>query len=314
MNKYERLLYILNLVRSHQGLNAAKLARKCEVTERTIFRDITALSSANVPIYYDRGYKFLTGSFLPTLNFDLNEYLLTREALRTTPLKRLPERRKALKSIEAKIDACLSPQVSEERKYEGTGSELFVKERPLSAREALWYGLIERAISGRLVIELDYDAIDSGARVRAVEPRFSICASGKFYFVGYCLLRKDYRTFRLSRIKKLTLTDHRAEQRAAIDPNSYFRNSWTVFGGEVLDVSLEFSGRAARLVASGSYMSGEEKEHLSGGRLSYRVKVTGVAEIGSWLMGYGSEVKVIAPPELREWVTEQARGILERHA
>lgn len=314
MNKYERLLYILNLVRTHRGLNAAGLARKCEVTERTIFRDITALSSANVPIYYDRGYKFLTGSFLPTLNFDLKEYLLTREALRTTPLKRLPEQRTALKSIEAKIDACLSRQVIEEVKYDRSEAILSVKERPLSAREALWYGQIERAIGERLVMEMDYESIDTGKNKRIVEPRFSICASGKFYFVGFCLLRNDYRTFRLSRIKKITLTRRRAESRPAIDPESYFQNSWTVFGGDVLDVNLEFSGRAARLVATGSYLSGEKKKRLAGGRLRYQAKVAGVAEIGRWIMGYGFEVKVIAPKQLRDWVTSQARGILKQNS
>ncbi len=314
MNKYERLLYILNLVRSHRGLNAAELARKCEVTERTIFRDITALSSANVPIYYDRGYKFLTGSFLPTLNFDLKEYLLTREALRTTPLKRLPEQRKALKSIEAKIDACLSPQVREEQKYNLSAANLTVKERPLSAREALWYGMIERAVGERVVIELEYESIDSGKSKRTVEPRFSICASGKFYFVGFCLMRNEYRTFRLSRIKKITLTTRRADRRPAIDPKSYFQNSWSVFGGDVVDVTLEFSGRSARLVDSSSYLAGEKKKSLTGGRLRYQAKVAGLTEIGRWIMGYGSEVKVITPKELRDWITTRARGILDQNS
>ena len=53
MAKYDRLLYILNLLRSRKNLNAEMLAAECGVTERTIYRDIIALSDANIPIYYD---------------------------------------------------------------------------------------------------------------------------------------------------------------------------------------------------------------------------------------------------------------------
>ena len=44
MSKYDRLLHILNLLRSRRSLNARKLAEECQVTERSIYRDITSLS------------------------------------------------------------------------------------------------------------------------------------------------------------------------------------------------------------------------------------------------------------------------------
>lgn len=65
MSKTDRLLFILNLIRSRRNLKARDLAKECEVSERTIYRDIMDLSSANIPIYFDDGYKFLTDAFLP---------------------------------------------------------------------------------------------------------------------------------------------------------------------------------------------------------------------------------------------------------
>ncbi len=311
MNKYERLLYILNLIRTRKNLTAGDLATACEVTERTIFRDITALSSAKIPIYYDRGYKLLTENFLPTLNFSFREFLAAREALRTTPLRKLPEYNRTLKTLEAKMEARLAPQVREQVKGVGKESSLTVKDKPTSAAQALWFELLERAIQERRVIQMTYNSVDSGVREREVEPCFTVYVDGKFYFVGFCLWRNEYRTFRLSRIKKLTVVQRHFTRHRDIDPNTHFANSWSVFGGEIMDVTLEFSGRAARLVQAGSYLSGETKVMRPDGKLLYRGRVAGIAEIGRWLLGFGSEVRIIAPDELRQWTLRQAQGFQE---
>ncbi len=310
MNKYERLLYILNLIRTRKNLNAKALATACDVTERTIFRDITALSSAQIPIYYDRGYKLLTDNFLPTLNFNFKEFHTVREALRSTPLRKLPEYNRTLKALEAKMEARLAPQVQEQMKSIGKESSLVVKERPVSGSQSLWFELLERATQERRVIQMSYDSIDSGVREREVEPCFTVFVNGKFYFVGYCLWRNEYRTFRLSRIQKLTVVQRHFGRHKGIDPKTYFANSWSVFGGEILDVTLEFTGRSARLVKAGSYLNGERKVLRPDGKLLYTARVSGLAEIGRWLLGFGSEVKVISPDELRKWALERATGFV----
>ncbi|MCK4427433.1 MAG: HTH domain-containing protein [candidate division Zixibacteria bacterium] len=91
MAKADRLLLILNLLRSRRNLKASNLAKECEVSERTIFRDIQALSEARVPIYFDSGYKLLTDAFLPPLNFTVDELLTvySRTQLRPGPISRV---------------------------------------------------------------------------------------------------------------------------------------------------------------------------------------------------------------------------------
>src|SRR3990172_6750233 len=88
MTKYDRLLYILNVLRSRRAVNAARLDEECAVTERSIYRDIIALSEANVPIYYDHGYKLTSDNFLPPLNFTLEEYQALQLAIDSSPLQR----------------------------------------------------------------------------------------------------------------------------------------------------------------------------------------------------------------------------------
>lgn len=53
--KSSRLLSILLLLQTHERMTSQELARRLEVSSRTILRDITALSAAGVPIYTERG-------------------------------------------------------------------------------------------------------------------------------------------------------------------------------------------------------------------------------------------------------------------
>ena len=76
MAKSDRLLYLVNLIKSNHNSTAKQLAEKCGVSERTIFRYINSLATASLPIYYDHGYKFMDNAFLPTINLTDEELSL----------------------------------------------------------------------------------------------------------------------------------------------------------------------------------------------------------------------------------------------
>jgi predicted DNA-binding transcriptional regulator YafY len=114
MNKANRLLFILNLIRSRTNLRARDLARECGVSERTIYRDIKSVSSANIPVYYDNGYKFLTDAFLPPLNLSLNEYLAIHLGLSSRVVNSKPVLKEAGKRALAKLEALMPENLKDE--------------------------------------------------------------------------------------------------------------------------------------------------------------------------------------------------------
>jgi len=117
MSKYDRMLFILNILRSRRNLTAGNLANECGVTERSIYRDIISLSEANIPIYFDHGYKLASNNFLPPLNFSYDEYNCLKLALDSTPLGNTEKYQLVIKKIRAKVDAGLSDIVKKKHKF-----------------------------------------------------------------------------------------------------------------------------------------------------------------------------------------------------
>ncbi len=95
MNRFDRALAILLLLRSGKTLSATDLARRFEVSTRTIYRDIETLSAVGVPVYAemgrDGGFRLLPGYFLPPVMFSVGEAislllgLTLLRSLRATP-------------------------------------------------------------------------------------------------------------------------------------------------------------------------------------------------------------------------------------
>ena len=313
MTKYDRLLYILNLLRTRRNLNAARLAQECGVTERSIYRDIISLSEANVPIYFDNGYKLASDNFLPPLNLDFDEYSCLKLAMESTPLQKTGTYTRTLKSIRAKIEASLSDLVKEKKKTAVEATHIDIAVSLEQERAELYYGLIEEAARSSSCLQIDYDSIQSGRTTRVVEPYFIVFRGRAFYFVAYCRMRQDFRTFRMDRVLAVTPLKETFRPRQGITAQSYFEGSWEVYSGESHQVVVEFSGAAARVIRAGSHHRGEIIEPLKGGSVRYTVMVRGLEEIQRWLLGFGAEAVVISPESLRRSLSHIARATVARY-
>ncbi len=313
MPKSDRLFYILNLLRARRNLNAIVLARECGVTERSIYRDILSLSEANVPIYYDNGYKLATDNFLPPLNFTFDEYSCLKLALRSSPLSRTARYRSVLKRIRAKVEANLSGQVKEQKKTAVDATHIDIAVSQAKKRGERFHGRIEEAISNNQRLEVSYESINSGLTRRVVEPYFIIFKGRAFYFVAFCLLRNDFRTFRVDRIDQIKLLEEYFLHRPGINARDYFEGSWEVFSGDKVTVEVRFEGTAAKVILSGQHHPAEEVEKLSDHEVNYRVTVRGLEEIKRWILGFGDEAEVLAPERLRLQISDTANALSRKY-
>jgi len=111
MSKYERLarlMKITTLIKAKKNIHRQDLADRCEVSIRTIQRDIDTLCYAGIPIYRSgNGYEIMPGFFMPPVNLSLNEVLNLIIAARYSSGKVEETCQKAIESALSKIIAAL---------------------------------------------------------------------------------------------------------------------------------------------------------------------------------------------------------------
>lgn len=202
MSKSDRLLLILNLLRSRRNLKASNLAKECEVSERTIFRDIQALSQARVPVYFEDGYKLLTNAFLPPLNLTINELLTIYLGLSSEPVQSIECLRKSAKQALAKIESLIPEKTKAD--YDKIKQKITVQpgKKSFPKGEALILELLRQAIYQENKIKLDWVSSYSSGMVELV-PKALVYKKGNWYLAGE--IQKKTRCFRLDMIKSISL-------------------------------------------------------------------------------------------------------------
>lgn len=310
MSKYDRLLHILNLLRARKNMNAAALARECGVTERSVYRDIISLSEANIPIYYDHGYRLASDNFLPPLNFDYEEYHCLRLALDSSPLARTGYYAEVLRRVRAKVDAGVSETVKKLKRSAPEVTNLEIPMTGSSEGSEQFYRTLESGIADDLRIRMTYESIESGITERIVEPYFIVFKARAFYFVAYCLLREELRTFRIDRVSDMTLTDEHFVRKIGINPRDYFEGSWEIYSGDATEVVVRFANTAARVVKSTQHHPLEQIVEIDQDNIEYRVTVNGLEEIKRWILGFGEDAEVVYPLELKKELA-QLGGFLQ---
>ncbi len=147
MNRLDRALGILLFLRSGKGVSAAELARRFEVSPRTIYRDMELLSALGVPIYAERGrgggFRLLEGYFLPPIMFTQDEALGLMVGLSLLESLRARPFAAALETAGRKLVAAVSEQLRatllEARRrigFEMPRSDIFHPERSLPQEAA----------------------------------------------------------------------------------------------------------------------------------------------------------------------------------
>lgn len=218
MNRTERLYAIAEELRAAgpSGRTGTWLARRLEVSTRTIKRDIDALLQAGLPLWAQAGPGggyVLDSATLPPLNITGAEAAAIAVALVSLPaLPFAADGRSALSKVLAAMPA------AELEKAEALAGRLWLRvpeqpPRPAVAR------VLDEAVRRRQVVVLHYRPREGNVTERAVEPVALAATGGHWYLLAWCRLRQGPRWFRTDRIVAAHLT---AEAAPAHDPATLF--------------------------------------------------------------------------------------------
>jgi predicted DNA-binding transcriptional regulator YafY len=312
MNRTDRLVALVMLLQSRRVTTAAHMAEHFEITERTVYRDIAALGEAGVPILGEAGvgYSLMQGYHLPPVMFSPEEAL----ALVTGGL--LAERmtddgtRAAMRSALGKVSVVLPADL--QRRVQRLRESMQVSLRKPGAGPVP-LGRLQLALADARVVRMRYHgAKQDEATVRVVEPLGLVYYLDHWHFIAWCRLRKDVRDFRVDRIHAVEVTGEACPPRLDFDLGEYIAQSW--MPERALKAEIEFG--AALIETVRRYWGPavlEERPTEDGVCVVVSYAPKQAAHVARWLLGFGTQVRVIWPAALRELVVAQAEEMLAHH-
>ncbi|WAL64828.1 WYL domain-containing protein [Amycolatopsis cynarae] len=306
-----RLVSVLLLLQNRGRMTAEELAGELEVSVRTVYRDIEALSAAGVPVYADRGR---TGGYQLVGGYRTRLTGLTEQEAQTLPLAGLPAAAAelglgaVLAAAQLKLHAALPEEL---RERAGKIAERFLVDVPGWFRDVEsppQLAALARAVWENRRISARYRRWDGSEADSDLDPLGLILKAGNWYVAAR--RHGGHRTYRVSRILALEERDETFERPADFDLAAYWREWSEQFERRmyprVAVVRLSPLGRdlvpfylgavGARALADSS---GEEDED---GWLRVELPVEPGAPALGELLRFGPELQVLAPAELREQV------------
>ena len=214
MNRADRLYAIVEELRavSPRQRTAAWLARRFEISTRTVERDLTALRESGVAI---RGGVGRSGGYfldrertLPPVTLTVAEAVAIGVALRSAESSPFAA---AARVAALKVLAVVPADVR--HREEALLARMHTLRDEAAGADAAINDAVARAVASNRVVHLTYAAREGSMSERDVEPLSLLWGTTSWYLVGWCRLRDAVRGFQLARIATATLTDEYAPPR-----------------------------------------------------------------------------------------------------
>ncbi|SPF37744.1 Helix-turn-helix, type 11 domain-containing protein [Candidatus Desulfosporosinus infrequens] len=299
--KINRLFEIVYILLNKKTTTAKELAERFEVSVRTIYRDIDTLSSAGIPIYACQG----KGGGISLLDdYILNKSILSENeqneilfALQSLTVTQNPETDRVLSKLSSLfnknkinwIAVDLSPWGSEKHKI-------------------CEFTILKNAILNHQVIEFNYFNTSGEKSSRKVEPIKLIFKVKAWYLQGFCLSKNANRTFKISRMSDVQITQEifvdRLPKELPEDIKEQSSQKW-------IAVQLKISPHGAYRV----FDEFDEKEITKNQDGSFTI-ATALPE-SEWLFGYilsfGTDIEVLTPQNIRAMIQNKLDEIIEKY-
>jgi predicted DNA-binding transcriptional regulator YafY len=173
------------------------------------------------------------------------------------------------------------------------------------------FDALSRATAARRQLKLMYRK--PGRREfeeRVVDPYQLANINGEWYLFAWCHLRNDIRTFVPARIQKIEQTGKTFTRPKKFSLEKRLRDSFGVISGSgTFDVVIRFNELVADYIREKKWHESQELIELPDGGVELRLRLSSLAEIERWILGWAGNATVLQPPELAQGVKEAARKI-----
>ena len=287
--KSSRLFQIVYRLLADGRTTAPVLAAELEVSVRTIYRDVEALCQAGVPIVTGQGQ---SGGIRLMDGWVLNKTLMNAKEQEQllTAVQSLAALQDEGEGLALKLGALFHKQPSDWLRVD------FRHWGPVNENDVR-FEMIKSAVLEKRILQFDYAAYN-GMSHRRAKPVLLYFKGSAWYLQAFCLMRNEFRTFKISRMSKLFLTDEHFTDELTPPPLEPWSGlfQWP-------EVRLRFKPNMAYRVYD-EY----DEECIRREEDGSLLVIANLPQDEEWLMGrmlsYGTDVEVLSPVSLHSLLAE----------
>jgi predicted DNA-binding transcriptional regulator YafY len=308
------------LLQSGKFPNATELAERCEVSRRTIYRDLTTLEAAGIAVQYRsdrRGYELLRGAFLQPTRLEEKEALalvvLSRQWNGSNALGLIRHLRSGVvkliqglpEDLRIPIDSCA--ELVEDQATERVASP---------ARQQLYDTILEALMLRRQLRVWNRDETDDSPQTTKLGIYRLVLIRDVWCLVGRSTAHRQVRIFRVPWIERVELTNDPYQIPPRFDLDRVLGGSLLWPSGRTrgeIEVLLRFHPSITRQVVEGFWHGSQQLSFDDDGQALLRLGVDRLDGLVSWVLSFQDRVEVLAPAALREDVRLAAERIAQIH-
>jgi predicted DNA-binding transcriptional regulator YafY len=317
--KADRLLSVLLLLQARGRATERELAERLEVSQRTIHRDLEALSAANVPVLALRGsqggWELAEGWRTQVPGLDASEL----RALVMAQPRALghPRLRAAAESALNKLMAALPGSMREEAATMRERMHVDAAGWWEAGEDVSGLPLVQDAVMRERKLTFDYIRADGEAGARTVDPLGLVAKGSTWYLVAWT--PKGMRTFRLSRMTAVTVLATEFKRPKRFDLAEHWKKSMTELEGKRRGYSAVLAVQAGAAKWLKGWLGarpadGAAMEGLGGDWMAMRMEFEDLGQARFMVLGLGTRARVLQPVELQAAVAEELDGMLAQRS
>jgi predicted DNA-binding transcriptional regulator YafY len=316
-NRTERLFATILLLQNRPNMTSRDLSEHFNVSRRTIFRDLRALSESGVPLTYSEGggYEILEGYQIPPLMLTAREAATLLVGTEFMKLQSDASLREDADAVALKIRTVLPKEIREyvDRLRESTVLDPYWLHavREGGSESGRWYRLSEAVARNRKVIMEYFVEARGEVTRRSVDPLGLVYYSDHWNLIAFDHLRGEIRNFRLDRIKEMFVLSERFERPVDFDLEKHLEERGMTSSAVPIEIRFrEDAYRRARVAIPARIESEEEQD----GTITVRFSFDNLDYLASWILRFGDAAEVLGPATLREKHRKAAHAISDLYS
>lgn len=312
MNRIDRLTAMILMLQGRRVVTAEQIAEHFEVSARTVYRDMASLGEVGVPIMAEAGvgYSLMRGYHMPPIMFTEDEaaaLFMSGELVEQFGDESL---KRSLRGALLKVKSVLPEEKKDYLNRLGDTMTVWGGRKELEDVQSLMS--MQEAVVRKKCLSLRYDTASRGEiSERVVEALGVVFYAGSWHLLAWCRMREGMRDFRLDRIEEWKLLEEGYEGHEDFSVMDFLEAE--VGDERLVEVVLECEGWALERLLSDMPARLLERTELSERRTRLRAGAYSLDWLVAWLLGLGTGVKAIAPPELVEKVIRAAGEVAAQY-